>query len=91
MDSQFAYEMELPPNCVIRVSKNPKELRFTTVPNVAARRKDQPLLVPAEAGAANQISITVQHFPSHAEVLFAAAVFCVTKLPCPLTSDCLLA
>ena len=42
IDSKFEYEMELPPNCLIKVNTS-KDLQFSMNPQVAQRPKYHPI------------------------------------------------
>ena len=46
INSQFEYEMEMPPNCTIKIN-NTQPIPFQTNPLIAQRRKDAPLSIKA--------------------------------------------
>lgn len=43
INSKFEYEMELPPNCIIKVNAQGNEMTYITNSQVAQRRKDLPV------------------------------------------------
>ena len=93
INSQFEYEMELPPNCVIRVNQSDQPTVLTTNPLISSRRKDTPLTIKTALNQKNtqqMIKVIVQYFQgcgkNQALTEFAVAVFVTEDLPQPLTT-----